>query len=678
MPVYTIQSPWGRLYKIEGPEGATQDDIEAALMQTSPRFGAEMTMHQQNTPGALLPTQALGGLKPNYDTGAAVTPEQQAKIDKAGLGSRLLANFGAGANRMLEGAKNLVEGTAFTGGDKTPLEAARQANQEAALSKSTTGGKALQVGGELAATAPTMLVGMGAGAVPAGANLLSRVLALGSAGKVVMPVLGMATQGAVTGALQPVQNMPYSKDQSPYIPSQWLKNVGAGAIAAPLVGAAGKTLGAGWNEASIMSQSGARKAVATELSQKIAQDGGDPVLLADQLRNAPPTLSGADATAGHLTMNPTLLGFEHGSRLDKRTRTGWDQFETRTGVGRANFLDTVTGVNPDPRAAAAAIGTKSAPFQQAAILEADKQSANMAQGIGPQIKQGLQGVKFNQMDKQSSKAMQLINDKLNSGQVITAADAVEMRSWLRSVENPDPGIRDAMDVIDSTLASRTKVLGQKDNLWDQYLQKAHQLGETSNEERALFNIRNSHVVSQTGTPIGAPVPGAPTVAAVNPNTLANALKSNIEDPMFGTRNLDPATEQDIHGLVNETNASTQWQHASPQTLEPAMPATGKFINTLEHTPLAPAVDALSAGAKAIGANDKRPQVLASLLRDPSAMGEALMGATRTALSSPDTSMTTYLSSLLRQGGALGASSMVPPQQYPFNINAQPSGGTNAP
>ena len=41
MPTYSIQAPNGKTYRIEGPAGATQDDVIAEVMRRDPSAAAE-------------------------------------------------------------------------------------------------------------------------------------------------------------------------------------------------------------------------------------------------------------------------------------------------------------------------------------------------------------------------------------------------------------------------------------------------------------------------------------------------------------------------------------------------------------------------------------------------------------------------------------------------------------
>lgn len=626
MPVYKVTSPTtGKEYKINGPEGASQQEVMGQLMKMSPEFAQDFSKGITNrvmnpTPGDIL--TGKGGMS------AAVTPDQQANIKNSSVLSRVMGNVGAGANRVVTGA-----GEVLSGNPESPLEQATRQNREKAMAQSIPGGGAMQTAGSAAMTAPLALATGGGG-------LLSALPSL-------------AIQGAATGALEPAQTA-----------GERLKNMGVGAAVAPVAGTAlsigGKMISKG---AQLFSKGAATNAAADTVNKAL---GADAPAVAAQLRAAPAKTSvGTAPSAGQATNNPVLQGMEYTSRTENPQ--GWYAHDVANNSARNQTFQNIVG---DPVAeltrATDARKRVTQQFQNAATNEIDKQSGNMTRGLSQDISSALSGIKALPDNVDGQKVLDDIANQVARGKPnVTGGQAAEMRANLNNATQADPNIKAAKDAIDGVLAARSSVPGQQ-NLWDTYLEKFQDASQPVNEAKALIGIKGSHVDPNTGIPLGKTI-GDPNTPAISGSNLANALKTHGVDPMYGTPNLHPDTQSDLASIINEQRAATQWQNVPGASTGDNDAATSLALGALKAK-----TGVVGSVLSKLLPGSKKADALAQLLRNPNKLGQAMQDAG----AGPST-----MAQLLRQGTYQGGTDLLsqPSATYGAGMaGQQPQGAQNAP
>lgn len=149
MPIYTVEGPDGRRYKIEGPEGATPDQLAAVIQQQAPQPAAPVQAPQQAAPVEQAAAEEPGTLERLWGQSKALT---------AGVVEPVRTIVQGGVGEVAGGLAGLA-GLAAGGGD---IEKARQwqdATTEAVgyQPKTVAGNAALQT-----AMAPAMPAAVGA------------------------------------------------------------------------------------------------------------------------------------------------------------------------------------------------------------------------------------------------------------------------------------------------------------------------------------------------------------------------------------------------------------------------------------------------------------------------------------------------------------------------------------
>lgn len=177
MAIYTVQGPDGQQHQIEGPDGASDDEIIAGAQQA---FG-----QQAAQPSAPEPSQGVGDTIMAGLRGAASGAT-------FGMSDRASAALASGMSRILPGAKPLTYSEA-----RARITGMDDASPVAHLAGELTGG--LLTGGAVARAGAAAASRIAPGAVRAGRELLT--LRKGkSVGTIAANTARMSGQGAVAGA----------------------------------------------------------------------------------------------------------------------------------------------------------------------------------------------------------------------------------------------------------------------------------------------------------------------------------------------------------------------------------------------------------------------------------------------------------------------------------------------
>ena len=103
MATYSISAPDGKTYKLDGPDGATQSEIEAEVIKQNPHLAFE------TTPGGAATGNPLATQKYANKGMSDGTEKLAAILGSGGLG----AAMGAAAPQILQGASTLAQGVPF-------------------------------------------------------------------------------------------------------------------------------------------------------------------------------------------------------------------------------------------------------------------------------------------------------------------------------------------------------------------------------------------------------------------------------------------------------------------------------------------------------------------------------------------------------------------------------------
>lgn len=241
-------------------------------------------------------------------------------------GERALANVGAGVDDLLVGARQL-----FGGASTEEVEDKRALDQR--LAEATTGGKALQVAGNVL---PTL-------AVPAGGFLRAAKGAAGGAkalltGSRLAPaaaapvglggaVADAALAGAATGALMPV-----GEGESR------LLNTGVGAAGGAVLplGVAGARKGY-----EMFTKAGASQRVARDLGETLGENTLRQTI-GDLQTHYPGNFADVPLSTAAIAQRPELARLERTSRVNPRQQPQWYQFDKDQGAAAWRAVDDAT------------------------------------------------------------------------------------------------------------------------------------------------------------------------------------------------------------------------------------------------------------------------------------------------------------------------------------------------
>jgi hypothetical protein len=598
MPIYTLTSPSGKTYKIEGPAGASQQEVMGQLIKNSPNFASEFT-------------KSLATDNPTAMPNLAVTQAQKDKLAKAGTLDKLGLNFGAGANSILQGAKQVLGM-----GSETPDEAIQRQNQQDALKKSVRGGGLMQGVGQAAMTAPAMAIPGVGESIPGAAA-------------------GMAAQGATQGLLEPAQN-----------PQDRLRNMAVGGVAAPVIGGA---MGAVGSAAKPIIN--ALRPNAAAASKIVKASGGSADDLASALRgDYSPNPAGVSPTVAQQTGNAGIASLEATSRSTPGQAGGWAMKASEQNAARSDFLKNLGGNTADALTAAKdARDAATKPLREAAIGYADAPG----RGFGVQAKANIGDAEPTTPEGQA--AWDSIKSKWANKDKITAQDLHDAHTALnKNVNVNDPGIGEIKDGLTKTLDTVSK------GRYGDYMQMYALKSQDVNAAQALKDVKGVHWSDHPDAvqyPVGSGIGVDPQISG---QSLTDALRKQ-EAQQYGMK-MDPAHEQAVRDLAEE-QTKAQALGAVPA----AGGGSGGLRDALSNVAVPAAIGGTVAGAPFIGAGmaglgmagkaaapyfkEKQAAALASMLRDPQALAAHLAKAQAPAGGDAGVSLADILRQQLTQGAA---------------------------
>lgn len=307
MPVYTLQGPDGRIYKIEGPPGATADQLAAVV---------QGRMGQTGAPPAPAPA-------PTYDP-----TEGMSTFDKAAAGAgKAVADTGRGLGQLL--------------GLVSREDVAEARKRDAAL-MDTGAGMGGNIAGSLAmALAPGgALLGAGkvASKAPGAARLAELLMAGGKTMLAPASIPGAAAVGALQGAIQPSTST-----------GETLANTGLGAAASaalPLAIRGGQVIKAAIDP---FSRAGQQKIVGSAIREAT---GGQADEAIRALQAAAPLVPGSLPTAGQAAQNPGIAALER--TAVQTDPVAMNQMAQRLTAQNDARLGALAGIAPDRAGSVAA------------------------------------------------------------------------------------------------------------------------------------------------------------------------------------------------------------------------------------------------------------------------------------------------------------------------------------
>ena len=569
MPIVTM--PNGD--RVNMPDNPTADQLAGLKRVANQQV---MTMVQQRaanpTPGDILTGQSGSPL--------GLTKAQQDKLANASTGEKLALNFGAGANSILQGARQVL------GGGETPDEAIQRTNQQNALAASVPGGRAAQIAGKMAMTAPVNALPIGSGLLGAG--------------------VGLATQGAAMGALEPAAT-----------PGQRLANMGVGAAAAPALGGALNVAG---RLATPVVNFLNPKAAATKILQGAV--GDDAPAVVNALRNAPPTTG--DLSVAAITGHPGLQAVEAQSRAHPSTQAGWNVFDSAGNSARSDVLQNLGG---DTAAAIKkAVEERAATIQPQ--LDAALDAANAPRSVynltAPDYSNQI-GNALAKVRPTSDIGKAIVGDLRSDAAGSSPVSANDLHVAYTELNKPaasavdDAGIGAAKDAIRGVLDNAS---GGK---YGTYLKAFEDASGPVNAAEQLNAVKGSHWLDTADGqfPAGSARGPNPTV---NPGTLVDALRGQAAGK-WGLQ-LNAGDRDIINSLIQEQYAADAAKAGGAAAADP----TGTVGGTLGEA-------AAQIGAHALGGfpgaalvkpvlalgGSRTQQALASMLRDPGETISALQG-----------------------------------------------------
>lgn len=328
MPVYTIQGPDGKKYRIEGPEGATADQLAAVIQGGSGGQSREQRIAAQQEADRKLydPTKDMSTFE------------------------RTVAGYGAAVPRAIRGVRQyLPEGLGGLSNEEI-----REANELDKPLLNTTAGTVGNIAGNIAAFVPTV-------AVPGAATLR-----------------GAGALGAAQGLLTPEDN---ARDR--------LTNAGVGAAAGAGGVAAVRAIGGALQGAKSLVEpftEGGRTKIAGRVLQRFADD---PANIA--AANGTKSITGAVPTLAEETGDAGIARLQDAIRsVDPQIANRVGQRLADNNAARVASLQTLTGDSTKRAAAEGARGEATRDLYQQATKAAYTVDDKLAELLNrPAVKQAL-------------------------------------------------------------------------------------------------------------------------------------------------------------------------------------------------------------------------------------------------------------------------------------------------
>jgi hypothetical protein len=513
-----------------------------------------------------------------------VTPEQQQKLGTAGTGEKLGLNFGAGASKALTGMSQSISGE-----DENPNDAVARRNKEAVLAKSLPyAGKAAQIGGGMAMTAPTM-------AIPGG------------------PVVGGLLGGAAQSLAEPASS-----------PQERLTNMGVGGATGGGVGAVASGLG---RAATAVRNNILPSGTAASTARKAVEESDIPEVVSDALRaNKGVTPSGTMPTASQASGNVGIQGLEKASRGREATSAAWNTADEAANNARVAALRDATGGNTADAAIAAKAARDSTtkPLLQSAVGYADHAQPT---GFQTQASQALGPVKA--ATDEGRAVLNDVRSQISNTRNLDADALHGIRTRLADVESSDPGIGDAKKAVDNLLDTASG------GRYGTYLQNFINKSRDVNAAEAAQRVKGVHLQDLPNAqefPVGVPMGQDPKISGKD---LTTALRKEAAGP-HGSQ-LAPEVEDKIGKIATEEGQASAYKNVAsaaplPKSVGrevvgaaagPAMGGTAGFL--LGGPPGALLGAAIPAGAMAgkRALERKTQEHLANLLRNPAALADAM-------------------------------------------------------
>jgi hypothetical protein len=278
MPIYTLQGPDGKTYEVDGPEGATADQLGVFI--------------QQN----------LNAPKPNSASTPAKATSSPGVL--ASLGAGLGHGFGEGMLGLQQAFGNLFGKLVDPQAGQIAMDNANQgikslntqyAPYQTANPVSASAGNLLGMVAPIAAGGEAMGVGKMGAAVGDAAKSIPYV------GGLLGPVANGAAQGALYGSVSPVESGNYDKKA---VDNAILGSYLGGGANGLLSGALSGVKAVGNTVAPLLNP---QKYVGSGLAAKIGNDAGRVL---DNIQNAPTFVPGSMPSAAQAGAHPVLVATE--------------------------------------------------------------------------------------------------------------------------------------------------------------------------------------------------------------------------------------------------------------------------------------------------------------------------------------------------------------------------------
>lgn len=287
MPTYSISAPDGNTYKIEGPAGASQEQVQAEVLKQNPNAGRPPEKGNMYTQGAEDIQYSPEGIPLNTSSyGSAptgITKDVQQALTST---TALPLNIATGVAKAPAGLAQLVGKYFGSNAGDIPVNAINQIEKGTQAQMGDVGSAASQVGSAVGQVAPMMGIGT-IGMIPS----LAQKVAQGT---------GM---GLLSGALTP--------EKTGLTPQQFAdekaRNMALQAGIGATIPMAGQVLKTGYNAAKSLVEplytGGREKIIGRALRQFAGNDAEQAIA---NMKNAQPLVHGSQPTVAEVAGVPSL------------------------------------------------------------------------------------------------------------------------------------------------------------------------------------------------------------------------------------------------------------------------------------------------------------------------------------------------------------------------------------